>query len=175
MSASGRPIRPSRARGAPCAAAAVEGAGGSYNFRHFAVDHCPADIGLPTARWRGNADSYTAFFTECFIDELAVLKRVIVQNVAPTGAAVLNAADPIVAKMAPKCKGEVIFFAADITHPVMATHRAQGQAVVYVEGGHIVASKGDKLETIALSEVPITLNGAIGFQVENAMAAIAAG
>src|SRR3546814_17180241 len=36
-----------------------------------AVDHCPADIGLPTARWRGNADSYTAFFTECFIDEMA--------------------------------------------------------------------------------------------------------
>ena len=53
-------------------AAAVEGAGGPYNFRHFAVDHCPADIGLPTARWRGNADSYTAFFTECFIDEMAV-------------------------------------------------------------------------------------------------------
>lgn len=52
-------------------AAAVEGAGGPYNFRHFAVDHCPADIGLPTARWRGNADSYTAFFTECFVDEMA--------------------------------------------------------------------------------------------------------
>lgn len=58
------------AAGAPDAVA-VEGALGSYAIRHFAVDHCPADIGLPTARWRGNADSYTAFFTECFIDEMA--------------------------------------------------------------------------------------------------------
>ena len=52
-------------------AAAVEGAASSYAIRHMAVDHCPADIGLPTGRWRGNADSYTAFFTECFVDEMA--------------------------------------------------------------------------------------------------------
>ncbi|AJA07044.1 twin-arginine translocation pathway signal [Sphingopyxis fribergensis] len=52
-------------------AAAVEGAASSYAIPNMAVDHCPADIGLPTGRWRGNADSYTAFFTECFVDELA--------------------------------------------------------------------------------------------------------
>lgn len=52
-------------------AAAVEGAAPPYAIPHHAVDHCPADIGLPTGRWRGNADSYTAFFTECFVDELA--------------------------------------------------------------------------------------------------------
>lgn len=52
-------------------AAAVEGAATRYAIRHIAVDHCPADIGLPTGRWRGNADSYTAFFTECFVDEMA--------------------------------------------------------------------------------------------------------
>ncbi|HMO77077.1 MAG TPA: molybdopterin-dependent oxidoreductase [Sphingopyxis sp.] len=52
-------------------AVAVEGAASGYAIPHIAVDHCPADIGLPTGRWRGNADSYTAFFTECFIDEMA--------------------------------------------------------------------------------------------------------
>src|SRR3546814_21157458 len=52
-------------------AAAVEGAAPLYAIPHHAVDHCPADIGLPTARWPRNADSYTAFFTECFIDEMA--------------------------------------------------------------------------------------------------------
>ncbi|ALH82110.1 xanthine dehydrogenase family protein molybdopterin-binding subunit [Sphingopyxis macrogoltabida] len=52
-------------------AAAVEGAANGYAIPHLAVDHCPADIGLPTARWRGNADSYTAFFTESFVDEMA--------------------------------------------------------------------------------------------------------
>jgi isoquinoline 1-oxidoreductase beta subunit len=52
-------------------AVAVEGAASGYTIPHLAVDHCPADIGLPTGRWRGNADSYTAFFTECFVDEMA--------------------------------------------------------------------------------------------------------
>jgi isoquinoline 1-oxidoreductase subunit beta len=52
-------------------AAAVEGAVSGYAIPHTAVDHCPADVGLPTGRWRGNADSYTAFFTECFVDEMA--------------------------------------------------------------------------------------------------------
>ncbi|MGL3823422.1 molybdopterin cofactor-binding domain-containing protein [Sphingopyxis sp. R3-92] len=60
-----------RAAAGKADAAAVEGAANNYAIPHVAVDHCPADIGLPTARWRGNADSYTAFFTECFVDEMA--------------------------------------------------------------------------------------------------------
>ncbi|WP_447749928.1 molybdopterin cofactor-binding domain-containing protein [Sphingopyxis fribergensis] len=60
-----------RAAAGSADAAAVEGAASGYAFPHHAVDHCPADIGLPTGRWRGNADSYTAFFTECFVDEMA--------------------------------------------------------------------------------------------------------
>jgi hypothetical protein len=108
------------------------------------------------------------------VQDLAVLKRVIVQNVAATGVAVLNAADPNVAIMASKCRGSVTFFALDKHHPVMATHRAQGQAVVYVENGHIVAAKGIGAKRIALADIPLTLGGAIGFQVENAMASVAA-
>ncbi|WP_422058869.1 molybdopterin cofactor-binding domain-containing protein [Sphingopyxis sp.] len=60
-----------RAAAGAADAVAVEGLATPYSINHFAVDHCPADIGLPTGRWRGNADSYTAFFTECFIDEMA--------------------------------------------------------------------------------------------------------
>lgn len=108
------------------------------------------------------------------VEDLAVLKRVIVQNVAPTGYGVLNAADPIVAAMAPACPGKVIFFASDRHHPVMATHRAQGHRTVYVDGDSIVASEGSWRETIHLRDVPITRNGKIGFQVENVMAAVAA-
>ncbi|MBS0309129.1 MAG: cyanophycin synthetase, partial [Proteobacteria bacterium] len=47
------------------------------------------------------------------VEDLAVLKRVIVQNVARDGMAVLNAADPIVANMAAHCRSPVTFFAAD--------------------------------------------------------------
>ncbi|MCX8521344.1 MAG: Mur ligase family protein, partial [Rhodoferax sp.] len=108
------------------------------------------------------------------VQELAVLKRVIVQNVAPGGVAVLNAADPHVHAMAGQCKGSVTFFARDRHHPVMATHRAQGHAVVYVENGWLVAEKSTFKHAIALRQVPFTLGGAIAFQVENALAAVAA-
>ena len=108
------------------------------------------------------------------LEDLAVLKRVIVQNVAPSGIAVLNAADPIVARMAANCRGSVTFFAADRGHPVMLTHRVQGNRVVYVEAGMLVCAQGRDELTVALSEVPITRNGAIGFQVENVMASVAA-
>ncbi|EER61966.1 cyanophycin synthetase [Acidovorax delafieldii 2AN] len=108
------------------------------------------------------------------VEDLAVLKRVIVQNVTPTGYAVLNATDPIVAAMASACPGKIIYFASDRHHPVMATHRAQGHRTVYVDGDSIVAAEGSWRETIHLRDVPITRNGKIGFQVENVMASVAA-
>lgn len=108
------------------------------------------------------------------VEDLAVVKRVIVENVASNGVAVLNAADPMVAKMATSCSGTVTFFATDPQHPVMATHRARGLRVVYVDGDTIVAAEGGQENRIALSGIPITRNGTIGFQVENAMAATAA-
>ncbi|MEY8876188.1 MAG: cyanophycin synthetase [Leptothrix sp. (in: b-proteobacteria)] len=108
------------------------------------------------------------------VEDLAVLKRVIVQNVAVSGYAVLNAADPITAAMTSTCPGQTIFFAADRQHPVMATHRAQGKRCVYVDGDQLVAAQGSWRESVSLRDIPITRNGLIGFQVENAMAAVAA-
>ncbi len=108
------------------------------------------------------------------VEDLAVLKQVIVNNVAATGYGVLNATDPIVAAMAPACPGQVIYFAADRHHPVMATHRAQGKRTVYVDDGQLVASEGTWRESVPLRDIPITRNGQIGFQVENALAAVAA-
>ena len=52
-------------------ASAVSGAVPAYAIAAHAVDHHPAHIGVPVGHWRSGADSYTAFFTECFVDELA--------------------------------------------------------------------------------------------------------
>ena len=38
---------------------------------NVAIDHVATDIGVETGYWRGAAHSYTGFFTESFIDELA--------------------------------------------------------------------------------------------------------
>ena len=108
------------------------------------------------------------------VEDLAVLKRVIVQNVAESGTAVLNATDPIVVAMANKCPGQVTFFGLDAHHPVIATHRAQGKRVLFVEDDQIVAMQGHHSVRIPLSDIPVTRSGAIGFQIENAMASIGA-
>ncbi len=108
------------------------------------------------------------------LEDLSVLKRVIVLNVAADGTAVLNAADPVVAAMAPHCPGEVTFFAQDPNEPVLAAHRVQGRRVIYVDDGAIVAQQGRMLVRLPLDQIPITRGGLLGFQVENAMAAIGA-
>ncbi|MBB2484982.1 cyanophycin synthetase [Mitsuaria sp. WAJ17] len=108
------------------------------------------------------------------VEELALVKRVIVQNVAPSGFAVLNASDPVVANMAGVCPGQVIFFTTDRHHALMAAHRAQGKRCVFIDGDQLVAAQGAWRESIPLRDIPFTRGGMIPFQVENAMASVAA-
>jgi cyanophycin synthetase len=149
--------------------AVLETARGGILREGLAFDRC--DVAVVTNIGSGDHLGLNYITT---VEELAILKRVVVQNVAPNGVAVLNAADPKVARMATMTKGLVTFFAIDPQHPVLATHKAQGHAVVYVQDGQIVASKGSFSHHIALSNVPITLGGAIAFQVENVLASVAA-
>ncbi len=50
---------------------AMSGAVPPYRMAASAVWHHPVSLDLPTGHLRGGADGYTAFFTECFMDELA--------------------------------------------------------------------------------------------------------
>jgi cyanophycin synthetase len=150
-------------------AAVLETARGGMLREGLAFDRC--DVAVVTNVGSGDHLGLNYITT---VNDLAVLKRVIVQNIHTHGTAVLNAADPIVAAMAAHCKGAVTFFAQDPHHPVMATHIAQGRRAVYVEGKNLVAAQGNHLHRIPLAQIPLTLNGTIGFQVENVMASVAA-
>ncbi|MBT0960465.1 cyanophycin synthetase [Denitromonas iodatirespirans] len=108
------------------------------------------------------------------VEDLSVLKRVVVQNVAPTGTAVLNACDPHTVAMAVHCPGKVVFFASQADAPAAALHRALGRRVVVREGDDLCAVEGEVIHRIPLARVPLTLGGAIAFQVENVMAVMAA-
>lgn len=57
-------------------AGAVAGAIPPYAIPAVAIDHHPAEIGIRTGMWRSGAHSYTAFFTESFVDELARQARI---------------------------------------------------------------------------------------------------
>jgi cyanophycin synthetase len=150
-------------------AAVFETARGGVLREGLGFDRC--DVAVVTNIGEGDHLGLNFITT---VEDLAVVKRVIVQNVAPGGTAVLNAADPMVVNMAALCPGGVTFFARDAQHPVMNMHRAQGRRVVYVDGNAILAAEGRNVQRIELADIPLTRNGAIGFQVENAMAAIGA-
>jgi cyanophycin synthetase len=108
-------------------------------------------------------------------EQLGRVKRVIVESVAASGHAVLNADDPLTAGMAEYCPGKVLFFANSPTNPFIAAHRAKGGKVIYVRNNCLMAAEGSWEARIALLDgVPLTFGGLIGFQVENAMAAAAA-
>ena len=150
-------------------AAVLETARGGILREGLGFDRC--DVAVVTNL--GAGDHLGLNFIDT-VQQLAAVKQVIVQNVAAHGHAVLNAADPLVAAMAAECHGAVIFFAQDAAHPVLAAHRAKGARVVYRDGDAIVAAEGEAAQRFPLSDIPLTDGGALGFQVENAMAAIAA-
>jgi cyanophycin synthetase len=108
-------------------------------------------------------------------EELAQVKRTVVEAVAPGGAAVLNAEDPLVAAMASHCPGSVIFFARQAAAPPLVAHRRGGGRTAFIRAGVLVLAEGEREEVVAsLDQVPMTHGGRVPFQVENALAATAA-
>jgi cyanophycin synthetase len=108
--------------------------------------------------------------------DLVKVKRTVVDVVLPTGWAVLNAADPLVAGMAEHCRGGVIYFTRDGSHPVVSRHRAEGKRTAFVDDGAIILAEGTAaVPLVTLERVPLTSGGRVSFQIENALAAAAAG
>ena len=94
-------------------AAVLETARGGILREGLGFDQC--DVAVVTNIGEGDHLGLRGIET---LEELARVKRTVVEAVAPTGAAVLNAADPLVAAMADHCPGAVIFFARDCRPPV---------------------------------------------------------
>jgi cyanophycin synthetase len=88
---------------------------------------------------------------------------------------VLNADDPLVAEMAARCSGEVIFCTRLPNQALIQSHlRAGGRAVCVRDSRITLATGGSETSLMSLDEAPLTHGGRIGFQVENTLAAVAA-
>ncbi len=110
------------------------------------------------------------------LDELAAVKQVVVENVARDGCAVLNADDSRVAQMAASTDARVIYFSVRADNPILQSHLAEGGWGVFCRHNKIALATGDEaeLELVDLEQVPFTVGGKIQFQVQNALAAVAA-
>jgi cyanophycin synthetase len=111
------------------------------------------------------------------IEDLARVKQVVVEAVSRDGVAVLNADDGRVAEMAAATDGEVIYFSLNPDNPVVRSHLAQGGRCVLSDGNSIVLARGsdERSELIELQRLQFAMGGALNFQVQNALAATAAG
>jgi cyanophycin synthetase len=108
-------------------------------------------------------------------EQIAWVKGAIVAAVRPSGAAVLNAADPLVVAMKKWCKGQVVYFDANPANPVIVEHLAQGGLAATVRDGWIVLCDGPRETRLAhLDRVPLVHRGLVDFQVENVLASAAA-
>ncbi len=114
------------------------------------------------------------------VKQLADVKQVIVEAVPRSGVAVLNADDPLVARMADACLGEVVFFSTRQSKPVVDRHCGRGGRALAVERidgvDTIVLRVGDRssFPIVPVAALPSTFRGAAWMNVENAVAAAAA-
>ncbi len=151
-------------------AAVFETARGGILREGLGYDYC--DVGVVTNIGEGDHLGIGDIDT---IEQLAKVKRCVVEAVAKTGHAVLKAADPLVAEMAEKCKGQVAFFDIDGNHPLLVKKRAEGGRVAFVRDNSVMLAEGaHEFTLLSLDRIPLTHNGRIGFQVENVLASTAA-
>jgi len=151
-------------------AAVLETARGGILREGLGFDMC--DVGVVTNIGEGDHLGIADIET---IEQLAKVKRCVIEAVHKNGYGVLKANDPLTAEMAEKCKGSVVFFALDGNDPVLLAHRAKGGRGAFVRDNSVVLAEGDTdFVLLTLDRIPLTHNGRIGFQVENVLAAAGA-
>jgi cyanophycin synthetase len=104
-------------------------------------------------------------------ERLCLLLRTQVDVVLPTGLAVLNAADPLVAAMAPLCDGEVILFAADPAESLLAAHLGGGGRALSVAAGQVVLLGAGPAEAVA--DLADLGSAGAGVDLDSLLAAVA--
>lgn len=112
----------------------------------------------------------------CYIDtieQMAKVHRCVVDVVLPTGTAVLNADDPLVAEMAAHCKGRVIFWSHAESSLIVQAHREKGGWALYVEGVDIMLAEGRASRALcSISEIATPAEGHCVSRMESVLAAI---
>ncbi len=114
------------------------------------------------------------------MEQLAAVKRVIVEAVPRDGFAVLNADDPLVASMRRHCSGSVILFSVQPENELVERWvRRGGKAVVLEQEpqGELMVIRDGSRRTMPLGHThlfPATFDGRARMNVQNALAAAAA-
>jgi cyanophycin synthetase len=133
-------------------------------------DH--ADVAVVTSRGRG---PHLGQRGSKAVEDLARAERVVVKSVAPTGTAVLNAADPPVLGVGSSSPRSVLYFSHDPTLPALVAQRQRGGPWVTVRDETVTLGEGwQEVGLAPLSCIRQTHGGRAPVQIENVLAAVAA-
>ncbi|MFO0590657.1 MAG: cyanophycin synthetase [Polyangiaceae bacterium] len=112
------------------------------------------------------------------VEDLAYVKQLVVEVVRDGGTSVLNADDPLVARMVDKAEGRIMYFARSPTNEIVRAHVKKGGRAAVIEqgvnGDMLTIYDGDRHIPVTWTHlIPATLEGRAKFNVDNALAAAA--
>lgn len=108
------------------------------------------------------------------ISDLVQVKSLVVEAVKDNGYSVLNADDDQSLNVINKARGNLILFSKDKENKYLKENIKKGGYGVYIYDNAIYVEKGKKIFHIAeVKDIPITLQGNLDYNIENALAAVA--
>ena len=122
----------------------------------------------------GSGDHLGAKYVET-LEVMTKAKRAPVDVVLPQGTAVLNACDAAVAGLAQYCPGRTLYFGPSVDAAGVRELLAAGAEILTVDGDNVVLIQRERsVPIVPTSAIAHSMHGYWAFQVENALAAIAA-
>jgi cyanophycin synthetase len=110
------------------------------------------------------------------VEQMAQVKSVIPESVAPDGYAVMNAEDDRVYEIAQELKCNVAYFSLDPENPRILQHCKKGGIAAVVEDDYVTICKDTwKTRVMKVEDIPLTFSGMADFMTQNVLAAVLAG
>ncbi len=110
------------------------------------------------------------------LDDMARVKSVVIEAVMPSGTAILNADDELVAGMARGLNCKIAYFSMDEKNPLIKEHCEKGGLAAIAENGYITICKGSwKIRIDKIVNIPLTFRGKAVFMIQNILPAVLTG
>lgn len=109
------------------------------------------------------------------LEDLAYVKSLVGEAVKDEGYVVLNADDPVSVRIIKRMKSNIIMFSKDKYNSILRKNIDNGAYGIYTHEGIIYLEKTREIFPIVkIEDIKITIDGKLGYNIENAMAACAA-
>ncbi|HWR08774.1 cyanophycin synthetase [Sporomusa sp.] len=109
------------------------------------------------------------------LDDLAYIKSLVIETVRPDGTALLNADDLRIVTLRSRVKAEIVYFSAKPDNIIVRRHLGEGGKACFVKNGVIYIANGQNEQpVINITDIPLTLQGYAGHNIQNAVIATAA-